>query len=87
MIGNYTDSADTGFDFCSICFDAHDDGYYVTDVLYTKRPMEYTEPAANMVKRNQTDVCFVESNNGGRSYARNVERITREHGNRITQFL
>lgn len=44
MIGNYTDSADTGFDFlCSICFDAHDDGYYVTDVLYTKRPMEYTE--------------------------------------------
>lgn len=89
MIGNYTDSADTGFDFlCSICFDAHDDGYYVTDVLYTKRPMEYTEPAqANMVKRNQTDVCFVESNNGGRSYARNVERITREHGNRITQFV
>ena len=50
--------------------------------------MEYTEPAqANMVKRNQTDVCFVESNNGGRSYARNVERITREHGNRITQFV
>ena len=60
MIGNYTDSADTGFDFlCSICFDAHDDGYYVTDVLYTKRPMEYTEPAqANMVKRRQTCVSL-----------------------------
>jgi len=89
MIGNYTDSADTGFDFlCSICFDAHDDGYYVTDVLYTKRPMEFTEPAqANMLKRNQTDICFVESNNGGRSYARNVERETRKIGNSRTKFV
>lgn len=89
MIGNYTDSADTGFDFlCSICFDAHDDGYYVTDVLYTKRPMEYTEPAqANMLKRNGTDICFVESNNGGRSYARNVEKETRKIGNRKTRFV
>lgn len=89
IIGNYTDSADTGFDFlCSICFDAHDDGIYITDVLFTKRPMEYTEPAqANMLKRNQTDVCFVESNNGGRSFARNVERETRHIGNNKTQFI
>lgn len=89
MIGNYTDSADTGFDFlCSICFDAYDDGYYVTDVLYTKRPMEFTEPAqANMLKRNQTEICFVESNNGGRSYARNVERETRKIGNGKTKFV
>lgn len=89
MLGNYTDSADTGIDFlCSICFDAHDDGYYVTDVLYTKRPMEFTEPAqANMLKRNKTDICFVESNNGGRSFARNVERLTKECGNRKTRFV
>lgn len=89
MIGNYTDSADTGADFlCSICFDAHDDGYYVTDVLYTKKPMEYTEPTqANMLKRNGTDVCFIESNNGGRSFARNVEAETRKIGNRKTAFV
>lgn len=89
MIGNYTDSADTGFDFlCSICFDAHEDGYYVTDVLYTKRPMEYTEPAqANMLKRNSTDICFVESNNGGRSFARNVEKESKSIGNRKTNFV
>lgn len=89
MIGNYTDSADTGFDFlCSICFDAYDDGYYVTDVLYTNRPMEFTEPAqANMLKRNGTDICFVESNNGGRSYARNVERETKKIGNNKTKFV
>ena len=87
--GNYTDSADTGFDFlCSICFDAHPEGYYVTDVLYTKKPMEYTEPAmANMLAKNETDIAFVESNNGGRSYARNVERITRSYGNRKTRFV
>ena len=89
MIGNYTDSADTGFDFlCSICFDVHEDGYYVTDVLYTKRPMEYTEPAqANMLKRNSTDICFVESNNGGRSFARNVEKESRALGNNRTSFV
>lgn len=89
IIGNYTDSADTGFDFlCSICFDAHDDGIYVTDVLYTKRPMEYTEPAlANMLKRNQTETCFVESNNGGRIFARNVEKETRKMSNGKTQFI
>ncbi len=89
MIGNYTDSADTGFDFlCSICFDAHDDGYYVTDVLYTKRAMEYTEPAqANMLKRNSTDICFIESNNGGRAFARNVEKESMAIGNRKTRFV
>lgn len=89
MIGNYTDSADTGFDYlCSICFDAHDDGIYITDVLYTKRPMEFTEPAeANMLKRNQTEICFVESNNGGRSFARNVEHETRLFGNGKTRFI
>lgn len=89
MHGNYTDSADTGSDFlCSICFDAHQEGYYVTDVLYTKKPMEYTEQAqAQMVTRNQTDICWVESNNGGRTYMRNVERITRTYGNKKTRFV
>lgn len=85
---NYTDSADTGFDWlCSISVDAHPFGYYVTDVLYTKKPMEYTEEAlARMVTRQDADIVFVESNNGGRSFMRNVERLTREYGNRKTRF-
>lgn len=42
---NYTDTADTGSDYlCSICFVDTPVGNYVTDVLYTKKPMEYTEP-------------------------------------------
>lgn len=86
---NYTDSADTGEDFlCSICYDELPDGNYVTDVLYTKKPMEYTEQAmAQMLAKAGTQVCFVESNNGGRGFRRNVERITREYGNMKTRFV
>lgn len=86
---NYTDTADTGADFlCSICYEEHPDGNYVTDVLYTKKPMEYTEQAmAQMLAKRETKVCFVESNNGGRAFMRNVERITREYGNTKTRFV
>lgn len=85
---NYTDTADTGADYlCSICADIHKDAIYVTDILYTKKPMEYTEPAtAQMLCKNETQICMIESNNGGRSFSRNVERQTREYGNRKTRF-
>ena len=77
---NYTDTADTGSDYlCSICYDELPEGNYVTDVLYTKKPMEYTEPkTAEMLARNRTEWANIESNNGGRGFARNVERILRQ---------
>jgi len=86
---NYTDSADTGSDWlCSICCDVHPYGYYVTDVLYSKKPVEYTEQAmAQMLSKQETERCYVESNNGGRIFMRNVERICREYENRKTQFI
>lgn len=86
---NYTDTADTGKDYlCSICYDELPEGNYVTDILYTKKPMEYTEQAtAQMVTKQGTEVCFIESNNGGRGFMRNVERITREYGNTKTSFV
>lgn len=86
---NCTDTADVGSDwFCSICFDVHKDGYYVTDVVYTKKPMEYTEQAmAQMVCKAETEIAFVESNNGGRIFMRNVENLTREYDNRKTRFV
>jgi predicted phage terminase large subunit-like protein len=86
---NYTDSADTGSDWlCSICCDVHPFGYYVTDVLYSKKPVEYTEQAmAQMLSKQETDKCYVESNNGGRIFMRNVEKICREYENRKTQFI
>lgn len=85
---NYTDVADTGSDYlCSICYEEHPDALYVTDVLYTKKPVEYTEQAmAQMVCKQKVQNCIVESNNGGRIFMRNVERITREYGNYKTFF-
>lgn len=83
---NYTDTADTGDDYlCSICYVDTPVGNYVTDILYTKKPMEYTEPkTAEMITKNATDWVDVESNNGGRGFARNVEKQCREMGNTKT---
>lgn len=71
---NYTDTADTGGDYlCSICYVETEIGNFITDVLYTKKPMEYTEPkTAEMLAKNQTEDANIESNNGGRGFARNV---------------
>lgn len=83
---NYTDTADTGADYlCSINYIEHPEGLYVTDVLYTNKPMEYTEvETARMLDRGNIQVARVESNNGGRGFARNVERNLRTLGNRTT---
>lgn len=74
---NYTDTADTGADnLCSICFIDTPEYAYVTDVLFTDEPMEYTEPAtARMLTRNKVKKARIESNNGGRGFARNVQRL------------
>lgn len=87
-IKNYTDTADTGADYlCSITYAEFDTALYVLDVLYTKKPMEYTEPeTARMLTRNAVVSCIVESNNGGRGFRRNVERCCRELGNNQTRF-
>lgn len=77
---NYTDTADTGADYlCSICYLETPKGMYITDILYTKRSMEYTEPkTAEMLMLNKTEIVNIESNNGGRGFARNVESLIRE---------
>lgn len=86
---NYTDTADTGSDYlCSVCYEEHPEGLYVTDVLYTQKPIEYTEQAmAQMLSKQKTRRCMVERNNGGRIFMNNVERICREYGNNTTQFI
>lgn len=83
---NYTDTADEGSDFlCSICYGIYDQTYYILDVLYTKDGMEKTEPAtAEMLTRNNVGNALIESNNGGRGFARNVERLMRDKGNMHT---
>jgi predicted phage terminase large subunit-like protein len=73
---NYTDTADEGSDYlCSICYGMYNDAYYVLDVLYTKAAMEITEPeTAKMLTKHNVGCAIIESNNGGRGFARNVER-------------
>jgi predicted phage terminase large subunit-like protein len=85
---NYTDTADTGGDFlCSICYGMYGNEYYILDVLYSKEPMETTEPAtAKMLTVNNVGCAIIESNNGGRGFARNVERECKELGNRHTNI-
>ena len=75
---NYTDTADMGNDYlCSVCYEVGRDGFaYVTDVLFTQAPMEETEPAtAQMLLRNDTRIAYIESNNGGRGFARAVKKL------------
>ena len=77
-IRNYTDTADTGGDYlCSINYGVtFANEAYVLDVLYTKEPMEITEPVtAKMLLEGSVNVARIESNNGGRGFARNVRRI------------
>lgn len=84
----YMDTADVGSDyFCGIFYVEHSDANYVIDVLYTKKPMEYTEPVASeMLCKHKVDTCVIESNNGGRGFKRNVEKLCREMGNGHTYF-
>ena len=85
---NYTDTADTGGDFlCSICYGMYEGAYYILDVLYSKESMETTEPAtAKMLTVNNVGCAIIESNNGGRGFARNVARECKELGNNHTNI-
>lgn len=79
-IKNYTDTADTGSDYlCSINYGVYEKEAYVLDIIYTKEPMEVTEPLlANSLYDYRVNEADIESNNGGRGFARSVERILRE---------
>lgn len=76
QIRNYTDTADEGSDYlCSICYGVHGGYAYILDVLYTKEGMEVTEPeTAAMLDDNDVKRALIESNNGGKGFARNVKK-------------
>lgn len=81
---NYTDTADTGEDWlCSIDYVDVNGEAYITNVLYTQEAMEVTEPAvAQMLDEDGVNVAEIESNNGGRGFARNVQERLRQRKNR-----
>lgn len=82
-IKNATDTADTGKDFlCSINYALplswDDSNIYILDVIYTQAPMEITEPMViNMLNRWRVSEADIESNNGGRGFARTIQKSVR----------
>lgn len=74
---NYTDTADSGTDYlCSLCYAIDTDGViYITDAVYSQEPMEQTERLVGaMLRSNDTRRAYIESNNGGRGFARSLQR-------------
>lgn len=74
----YTDTADAGDDYlCSVAYSVDTDGViYITDVVYSKESMEHTESlVAAMLTQAKTRQVYVESNNGGRGFARALQRL------------
>ena len=76
-VKNYTDTADTGDDYlCSIDYVEYNQEAYIINVIFTKDGMEITEPAvAKMLFDDKVNEADIESNNGGRGFARNVETL------------
>lgn len=90
VIKNYTDTADTGNDFlASITYGVYNKEAYILDVVYSKAAMEVTEPeVADMLYRNAVNIADIESNNGGRGFARQVvQRLRDTYGSNYTKVV
>ncbi len=81
---SYTDTADEGKDnLCQIIAGVVGRYGYVKDVYYTDDPMEVTEgESARRLDIHDTREAIIESNNGGRGFARNVETKLKKRKNK-----
>lgn len=79
-IGAYCDTADDGADnLCSMVYGAYNNEPYILDIVYTKESMETTESkVADSYYNNNVNKALIESNNGGKGFARAVTRILSE---------
>lgn len=73
----YCDTADEGDDYLACVVGKVKDGEgYITDIYFTQDNMQVTEPAtADLLYRNGVTNAKIESNNGGKGFARNVEKL------------
>ena len=83
---NHTDTADDGSDYlCSINYKEVDSEVYITGIIYTKDSMEITEPLlAEMLIKDDIRKAVVESNNGGKGFARAVKELLKKLGHKTT---
>lgn len=74
---SYTDTADEGDCYlCTVVGGAKNGELWIIDIYYSKAGMEVTEPeTAKFLLSNDVNDSIIESNSGGRGFARNVERI------------
>lgn len=79
-VWNYTDTADKGADFlCSVSFVPIEQDIYITGIVISDEAMEVTEPlVADLLEETKVNESVIESNNGGRGFARNIERLLKE---------
>lgn len=79
-VKNYTDTADEGSDYlCSITYGVYNMEAYVLDIIYTQEAMEHTEgKVAKMLFDHKVNIADIESNNGGKGFARAVESILQQ---------
>lgn len=79
-IYSYGDTADEGADYlCNIIYGIYNKEAYVLDIIYTQEPMEITEElVAKALYEFEVNRALIESNNGGKGFARSVERILKE---------
>lgn len=94
----YIDTADKGKDYlCAVAYSLNESGIiYINDVVYSREAMETTETlCAAMLKSQDTQFCYVESNNGGRGFARTLQRLVPkcrvesffQSGNKVSRIL
>ena len=79
-VKNYTDTADEGSDYlCGITYGVYNMEAYVLDIIYTQEAMEHTEgKVAKMLFDHRVNIADIESNNGGKGFARAVESILQQ---------
>jgi phage uncharacterized protein (putative large terminase), C-terminal domain len=88
---SYCDTADEGTDYlCNFIWGDYQGKAYILDIIYTQEPMTVTEDkVAEALTEYSVSKARIESNNGGSSFARNVQRKLKEKGNirtRVTWF-
>jgi predicted phage terminase large subunit-like protein len=77
----YCDTADEGSDYLACYIGGVREGEgYILDIIYTQDKMQVTEPlTARKLYENKVNTAKIESNNGGKGFARNVERLLWEN--------
>jgi hypothetical protein len=76
LISCVVDTADSGTDLLTaIVYTVVNNLVYVLDILYTDSNMDITEQLlSEFIIRNQVNNCYIESNNGGRYFASNIDK-------------